>query len=301
MKHLTLIFTAFSLSIITACNNTDNKNNAQPENKITTIDSALHNKKDSQTSPLKNISYSFIKRKDWVNKKDSFEGNQHLEILNAINRTDTRHLKGLDSILVPSDYSHDVKFYLPFPETIDILNNVNKIIIFSYPAQVFAAYENGKMKLTGPTSMGRKTKQTPQRLYFTNWKAKKTISTVDEAWVLNWNFNVHNTWGVGFHEYDLPGYPASHSCMRLHEEDARFLYTWADQWILKNGQLAASGTPVIVFGKYPFGKTKPWHALVNNPNALTLQTDSLNAYIEPHLTEILKKQEERKSVLASAQ
>lgn len=154
--------------------------------------------------------------------KDSFEGAAYPDILNAINRVDAKHLKRLDSILEPSDYSQPLEHYLPFPQQIDFLKGINKIILFSYPTQVFAAYENGKMILTGPTSMGRKTKPTPQRLYFTNWKAKRTVSTVDDAWILNWNFNVHNNWDVGFHEYELPGYPASHSCMRLLQKMQKF-------------------------------------------------------------------------------
>lgn len=243
------------------------------------------------------FTYHFIKKKDWQALKDSFEGAAYPDILNAINRVDAKHLKRLDSILVPSDYSQPLEHYLPFPQEVDFLKDVNKIILFSYPAQVFAAYENGKMILTGPTSMGRKTKPTPQKLYFANWKAKRTVSTVDDAWILNWNFNVHNTWGVGFHEYELPGYPASHSCMRLLEKDAKFLYGWADQWILKNGQLAAAGTPVIVFGKYPFGEARPWYKLAEDPSALTIHSDSLKQYIEPHLPEIIQKQEQRKSIV----
>jgi hypothetical protein len=45
---------------------------------------------------------------------------------------------------------------------------------------------------------------------------------------LRWNFNIENKLGVGWHS--LPGYPASHSCLRL--EDAKLLYEWADEWQL---------------------------------------------------------------------
>jgi len=37
---------------------------------------------------------------------------------------------------------------------------------------------------------------------------------------------------VSFHKFDLPGYPASHGCVRLPEEDAKWIYDWADHWTL---------------------------------------------------------------------
>jgi hypothetical protein len=43
---------------------------------------------------------------------------------------------------------------LPFPLEV-ALKEVNKVILFSYPSQTFAAYENGQLVRTGPTNMGR--------------------------------------------------------------------------------------------------------------------------------------------------
>lgn len=270
------------------------------KNSFTTIiDSAVTKVQEEVIQPKEenkkpSITYRFIKKKEWQAQKDSFEGAHHLDILALLNRADTIHLKRLDSIIIPNDYSRPLKDYSPFPEHVRLLQDINKIIFFSYPTQIFAAYENGNLVLTGPTNMGRKSKPTPQGLFFTNWKAKKTISTIDKSWILKWNFNVHNKWGVGFHEYALPGYPASHSCMRLLEADAQFLYHWADQWILKNNhEILAYGTPVIIFGSYPFDNEKPWYQLVENPDALIIPTDSLNTIVQPYLQSILDKQEAR--------
>ena len=84
-------------------------------------------------------------------------------------------------------------------------------------------------------------------MYFTNWKAEQTTSTFNDEWDLKWNFNIENKEGIGFHQYALPGYPASHSCLRLKEADAKYLYTFADQWELKGtDDIKAKGTPVIV-------------------------------------------------------
>ena len=43
---------------------------------------------------------------------------------------------------------------------------------------------------------------------------------VSGEWQLNWYFNFHNFRGLAFHEFDLPGVPASHACVRLLARDA---------------------------------------------------------------------------------
>ena len=63
--------------------------------------------------------------------------------------------------------------------------------------------------------MGSKAHQTTRGLHFTNWKGKEIISTVSDEWKLKWNFNIANHEGIGWHQYSMPGYPASHSCLRL--------------------------------------------------------------------------------------
>src|SRR5690606_24498723 len=113
--------------------------------------------------------------------------------------------------------------------------------------QAWAIYEYGDMKRWGATSMGKESAQTPTGLHFANWKGEEVQSTVDDEWILKWNFNIMNKEGVGWHQYDMPGYPASHSCLRLFEKDARFLYEWADQWVIEGtDNIKAHGTPTIV-------------------------------------------------------
>ncbi len=240
--------------------------------------------------------YHFEKKSVWKNK-DSFEGNKHKELLAALNRVDAAHLKGLDSFIVPDKYIDSLDAYLPFPKYAAILEPINKILIFSYPTQTFAAYEKGKLILTGPTNMGKKSTKTPTGLFFCNWKSKETRSTVNNSWILKWNFNVSNLGGVGFHQYALPGYPASHSCLRLWNDQALYLYNWADQWKLQNNQLVAKGTPVIIYGEYPFGAPRPWYALTQNPKALDISPQDLEAIVTPHLQAIQQAQDERARIL----
>ena len=238
------------------------------------------------------VSYTMENAKNWL--KENTNDSLKIEIITAINRTDKANLSKLDSIVIPSNFDGDVQFYLPFPLEVDYLKDVSKVLIFSYPTQTFGAYENGILTYSGPTNMGRKKDKTPLGLFFTNWKAEKTTSTFDDEWELKWNFNIENKLGVGFHEYTLPGLPVSHSCLRLLEKDAKFLYEWADQWILNDKEvIKVKGTPVIVFGSYNFDQPKPWLQLVENPKILAISEDEIEKETAPFLKEILEQQKIR--------
>lgn len=219
----------------------------------------------------------------------------------ALNRLDYKNKWRADTLMIPDKIDPTLMLYSPFPAKVKILQEVQKIVLFSYPVQAYALYENGNLIKWGPTSMGKKTAQTKKGLMFANWKKELAISTVDSDWKLPYNFNIHNTLGIGWHQYDLPGYPASHSCLRLTMEDAKYLYNWADQWVLNEGgaTVKINGTPVIVFGDYNWGGKKPWKMLAENPDATDISEDEIHSVIEPHLAKIREEQQKRMAYTSS--
>lgn len=238
------------------------------------------------------VTYRFDSTKHLI---DTLKKNKGIaRIVAAVNRTDYRHLINMDSIIVPNELDKTVENYLPFPLQVAYLKDVDKIVYFSYPSQSFAAYEYGELVYTGQTNMGSKLHPTPAQLYFTNWKAEETTSTFNDEWELRWNFNIENKEGIGWHQYELPGYPASHSCLRMTEADAKHMYDWADQWNLQGtDNVLAKGIPVIVFGGYDFNGPKPWLQLVSNPMVLEISTTAIETETSKYLNEILKEQEKR--------
>ncbi len=269
------------------------------ENSNLTENTKKQKKAIEYKKPESAVSYQIQNTKEWLklNEADSSK----MDIVYALNRTDKANFKKLDSVVIPADFSGDLVYYLPFPLHVSALEDVSKIILFSYPTQTFAAYENGELVYTGPTNMGRKKDPTPTGLFFTNWKAEKTTSTFNDEWDLKWNFNIENKLGVGFHQYELPGYPASHSCLRLLEKDAKYLYKFADEWILKDKEnVKVKGTPVIVFGSYNFDRPKPWLQLASDPKALDISESEIESQVKPFLLQILENQKLRESEQTSS-
>jgi hypothetical protein len=76
-------------------------------------------------------------------------------------------------------------------------------------------------------------------------------------------FNFDNERGLAFHQFTLPGRPASHACIRLLERDARWLYGWGEGWTLdeRGWTVLDPGTPVLILGQYDFNAPPPWRSL----------------------------------------
>ncbi len=301
MKILWQSFALVLLMLVVQCKKETNSATSSIGNSAQ--DSASVQKEEEPAKPV--ISYTnFVFPK---NKKDSamsaFNDKYSKEeqyVILAINRLDLKNKWRADTLVIPNTIDSTLMAYSPFPVQLDVLKDVKKFVVFSYPIQAYAVYNNGSLQKWGPTSMGKKSAQTKRGLMFTNWKKELAISTVNKNWKLPYNFNVENHLGIGWHEYDLPAYPASHSCLRLLRDDAKWMYNYGEQWILNKGgaTIRAKGTPVIVFGDFDWDGKKPWKNLSGNGTANDISVDELNSIIQPHLDEILKEQKNREEVLS---
>lgn len=99
---------------------------------------------------------------------------------------------------------------------------------------------------------------------------------------MEWYFNFHNTRGLSIHAYSLPGYPASHGCIRMLERDARWVYYWADQWMLDEGgqKVIKPGTPLLILGCPDFD-SRPWLSPVWWEKPIDLPPDPIQ-WLENH-------------------
>jgi hypothetical protein len=225
---------------------------------------------------------------------DSFQNKynqKEKKIIFALNRLDYGRLGVGSKLVIPDTLVKDFIKYSPFPENIEILDSIPKTLLIAQRIQGFALYEKGKLIRWGPVSSGKQTTPTPNGLHYANYKTKLKISTVDDAWKMPYYFNFMNFFGVGIHEYSLPGYPASHACVRLYKEDAQFIYDWAQQWKMDNSGriIKENGTPFMVFGEYDYKNPYPWQKLANDETANDLNETEMKL-----LKQYVKQYEEDK-------
>ncbi len=205
-----------------------------------------------------------------------------------LNRIDDHHLRRRE-LVVPDSIGSELA-YAPFPDSVAELRDVPKFVALSRRVQAFGAYEYGRLVKWGPTSTGKRETPTDSGLVFTNWRKRLTYSTVDPAWKLNWYFNLIAVKGVAFHEYELPGRPASHGCVRLLETDARWMFEWADQWVPGRGsEVTRYGTPVLIFGDWDYDLPAPWMGLAEGDSRARVSQGELDAALSPNLQTVLDR------------
>ena len=205
-------------------------------------------------------------------------GPEAFGVVLRLNRLDLAHARQGDTLVVPASF--DWARLSPFPDTLPAAGVPSRLLVVSARVQAFGAYEAGRLVRWGPTSTGRQEKPTPPGLYHANWRQRTRVSTFNDEWILHWYVNLSNFDGISLHQYELPGRPASHACVRLLEDDAEWLYHWVDTWKLVPGdrrKVLEHGTPVVVLDEYAFGQRRPWKRLPEDPQATAIAADSIAA------------------------
>jgi hypothetical protein len=227
----------------------------------------------------------------------ALDSTERLVIL-KVNRIDSAHA-GRGALFVP-DVIGDELEYSPLPAEIPALQASPKFILVSRRVQAFGAYEYGRLIRWGPTSTGKADTPTDEGLFFTNWKSRTAVSTDDPSWILDWYVNFIALKGVAFHEYALPGRPASHGCVRLLEGDAAWIYGWADQWVPGRGsRVRQYGTPVLVAGNYDYAAPAPWQRLAEDPRADRVSLAEIETALTPHLATLAARRTSPAPALAT--
>lgn len=215
-------------------------------------------------------------------------GEDQKRIIYAINRIEPVRVGVGTNLILPDTLLQDLMDYAPFPRKMSIINTLPKSVLINQRTQAFALYEKGELIHWGPVSSGKKSTPTPNGLHYGNYKAKHKISTVNSDWELPYYFNFMNFEGVGVHQYLLPGFPASHACVRLYMEDAKYIYDWAHQWKLDptGNRVVRNGTPFMVFGEYNYEEEAPWLQLSGNSKFTDLteaELETLKNYVQQYL------------------
>jgi lipoprotein-anchoring transpeptidase ErfK/SrfK len=127
-----------------------------------------------------------------------------------------------NKIYVPIDYS--IKQQI-LPEFLPAASSHEKYILIDGRQQYMGLYENGHLTHCFPISSGT-SDSTPARNFVVNYMDQVHNSTLFDDAPMDHALNIFSNYFI--HEGIVPGYPASHGCIRLFPLDARFLfYHWA--------------------------------------------------------------------------
>jgi hypothetical protein len=145
-------------------------------------------------------------------------GTHYLLVVNAPGNVSTDKNK----IFVPLDFSIEPKI---LPEFLSEAAKHEKYILIDRRQQYLGLYEWGNLKYTYPISSGTHN-STPLRKFVVHYMDEVHHSTKFEQAPMDHALNIGGDYFI--HEGIVPGYAASHGCIRIFPLHARFLfYQWA--------------------------------------------------------------------------
>lgn len=183
------------------------------------------------------------------------------QIFCTLNRKARHYMRVGDTVIVPDTILKEKIAYSIFPQYYHAAKDIPKIIIMSNKYQAYAAYEHGVQVHFAAVNSGKEKTPTYPGRYYLNWKSELRISSLDSTWKMPFTWNFHRYAGSAFHQFTMPGYPASHSCARQFKEDAEWLYKWGRGSSYVDGEpIDTSGTPVLIIDNYDYSKGSkgPW-------------------------------------------
>jgi len=176
------------------------------------------------------------------------------------NRVDRRHLYPGINIKVPKRLE-DIKDFTPMPKYYKPAESEPKFILVNLSEQFLGAYELGQLLFSFPIATGERGNETPTgefKITAFDSRHKSSLYFIEKTHIL---YPMHyglrfytNRRGISFwiHGRDLPGYPASHGCIGLYDEemqqkyygfpknpaleDAKILFDWVIAPLIDDGR-----------------------------------------------------------------
>ena len=193
------------------------------------------------------------------------------------NRIDRRHIWEGMTIKVPKRLE-DIRDFTPLPAAFPPAEKDEKFILVDLAEQFLGAYEQGRLVFSFPIASGDSKLKTPTGEFRVTAFSRGHASSLYKIEKTNIPYPMHyalrffiNNKGVAFwiHGRDIPGYPASHGCVGLYDEEmqkkyyklpatpvleaARTLYEWAIAPNPDDGEYHSmeNGPRVLIIGESP--------------------------------------------------
>ena len=229
---------------------------------------------------------------------DVQEGQKRAKLVGLLNRQLVHMAQIGDTLMVPDRFDLNFCAYSPFPRFYPGGVAFDKVFIIDKTIQGWAAYESGRLVRWGIVNTGAESYRTPTGRFNFNWKTEYRISSMSppgEPWEMYWVFNFVENRGIHVNKYPMPtGGPTSHGCVRLVDDDAKWIYSWAEQWTLSRtgsgyktgfGTISEPGTTVLVIGEDPPGNPKPFRMVNGMPELQMVQLPNHPFDVPPGTTQ----------------
>ena len=180
----------------------------------------------------------------WTDTPDGLFGKEWQDVL-RFNRMDRRHFLGGISIKVPKRIE-DVRDFTPLPPEWPDAAKEEKFILVDQSEMFLGAYEYGKLVFSFPAAVGIKGHRVPNgefRIDAADRRHTSNLYTVEEIgrpYPMHYGLRFFvdesaDGWPSYFiHGRDVPGYPASHGCIGLYDEEMQKEYYSAhDRKVMK--------------------------------------------------------------------
>lgn len=195
----------------------------------------------------------------------------------TVNRKDLHYFRVGDTLMLPDSIVTDLRAYSVFPQYYPQADTVERLVLISNKWQAYACYERGELVRFAAANTGEERKPTFPGRYAVNWKARLRLSSLDSTWRLPFTVNFHQYAGSAFHQFDMPGRPVSHSCVRQFLPDAEWLFSWVRQARLDSNRrpIPWTGTPVIILDLFDFSRRRggPWWDITSSQDVVLALPD----------------------------
>lgn len=224
------------------------------------------------TSMLDSIRRTFAKAPETL---------RNYRALTTVNRKDLHYFRVGDTLMMPDSIVDDLRGYSVFPQYYRDGDTIGKIVFISNKWQAYACYERGELVRFAAANTGEERKPTFPGRYAVNWKSRLRLSSLDSNWRLPFTVNFHQYAGSAFHQFDMPGRPVSHSCVRQFLTDAEWLFKWVKQGKLDTNRrpIPFTGTTVIILDLFDFTRRRGgawWDISSNKDVVIALPKDAMH-------------------------
>ena len=174
------------------------------------------------------------RRLAWTDTPEGLFGDAWQDVL-RFNRLDRRHFIGGRSIKVPVRLD-DVKDFTPLSATYPDAAGEDRFILVDQAEMFLGAYEHGRLVFSFPVAIGTKGHRCPNgefRIDAADRRHTSNLYTIEEIgrpYPMHYALRFYvdkkaRGWPSYYiHGRDVPGYPASHGCLGLYDEEMQREY-----------------------------------------------------------------------------